>query len=115
MEIRVKINIVNEEGAPFMGPGPLRLLEMIEKKKSINKAAKEMGLSYVKALRMLKRLEDDGGQKMLIKRTGGADGGGAELTAFAKSYIREYSRLEIKMRALADREFNKFSKRTLAF
>ena len=64
-----------------MGPGPLELLEMIEKEKSINKAAKKMGLSYVKALRMLKRLEEDAGQKILIKRTGGVDGGGIEVNA----------------------------------
>ena len=57
MKVKVKISIHMDSGIPFMGPGPLQLLEKIKEHKSINKAANSMNLSYVKALNMLNRLE----------------------------------------------------------
>ena len=111
MEIRIKINIVNELGEPFMGPGPLRLLEKISECKSISKATKEMNLSYVKALKMLNGLEKNVGQQLLIRKRGGNKRGGTELTLYAVTYIKEYRRLDDKMKSLADREFARFSQR----
>jgi len=94
-----------------MGPGLLRLLKRIKECKSINKAAKEMNLSYVKALRMLNSLEKNMGQQLLIRKRGGNERGGTELTEYSESYIKEYGRLEEEMRRLADQEFQKFFKR----
>ena len=98
MGIRVKINIVNEQGEPFMGSGPLHLLEKIEKHKSINKAAKDMNLSYVKALKMLNRLERNIGRQLLIRRKGGNERGGTELTPFARNYMKNYRQLQKNIR-----------------
>ena len=111
MEVRTKISIVNENGEAFMGPGLLKLLRQIEEHKSINKAAKEMRLSYVKALNMLNRLESVLGDSILIRTRGGKNRGGTELTPLGKRYIAEYDRLEKKIRRLADREFVTFTKR----
>ncbi len=94
-----------------MGPGLLKLLRQIEEHKSINKAAKEMRLSYVKALNMLNRLENVLGDSILIRTRGGKNRGGTELTPLGKRYIKEYDRLEKKIRRLADREFVTFTKR----
>ena len=63
MEIRAKINLVDPQGQPFMGPGVLRLLEQIREQRSINRAAQQMKLSYVKALNLLNRLESDLGRR----------------------------------------------------
>lgn len=111
MEVRTKISVVNDNGEPFMGPGLLKLLRNIEQHKSINKAAKEMRLSYVKALTMLNRLENDLGDSILIRTRGGNTRGGTELTLFGKRYIREYDKLEKKIRRQADKEFELFTKR----
>ncbi|MCP4197637.1 MAG: LysR family transcriptional regulator [Proteobacteria bacterium] len=109
--MRTKISIVNDDGQPFMGPGLLKLLKRIEQHKSINKAAKDMRLSYVKALNMLNRLENDLGDTVLIRTRGGKTRGGTELTSFGKRYIREYDKLEKQIRRKADKEFENFTKR----
>ena len=111
MEVRTKISIVSDDGNPFMGPGLLKLLMQIEQHKSINKAAKEMRLSYVKALNMLNRLENDLGDAVLIRSRGGKNRGGTELTAFGKRYMREYDKLEKQVRRQADKAFDSFVRR----
>ena len=69
--IRIKTNIVNDLGEPFVGSGPLRLLESISRHKSTNRAAKEMNLSYVKALRMLNRPGENLNRPLFIGKRGG--------------------------------------------
>lgn len=91
-----------------MGPGPVRLLEKIDEYKSINKAAKSMSLSYVKALNILNRIEKCLGEKMLIRKRGGNDRGGASLTPFAEKYISSFKGLEKKIDSFAQTEFQDF-------
>ena len=104
MDVRVKISLVDDEGRPFMGPGMRRLLEHIEDHRSIAGAAREMGLSYVKALRMLVRLEQGAGRPLVERFRGGAARGGARLTPDARDFLVEYARLENRIRAQARRE-----------
>ena len=111
MEIRAKINLVDEQGDPFMGPGVLYVLEGIRACKSINKAAAQMSLSYVKALNMLNRLEADLGQQILVRKRGGNQRGGSELTPFGERFTTEYGRLEKRVQAHLDKEFRIFQKR----
>ena len=109
--MKVKTNIVSDEGDPFMGPGPLRLLERIKKYKSINKAAKDMNLSYVKALNMLDRLEKAFNGDFLIRKRGGNNRGGTELTPLAEEFIRDYKMIEARINELAAREFVSMKKK----
>jgi molybdate transport repressor ModE-like protein len=108
MQVRTKISIVNDQGDPFMGPGIRHLLERIDKYKSINKAAKEMRLSYVKALKMLNRLEKDLGEEILIRTRGGKDQGGTKLTPRGRLYLKAYDRLEKSVHEQADKAFKRF-------
>ena len=111
MEIRAKINLVDERGEPFMGPGVLYVLQRIREYKSINRAAEDLSLSYVKALHLLNRLEADLGKQILVRKRGGNRRGGSELTPFGQKFTSEYSRLEKRVRAQVDREFRIFQKR----
>ena len=65
MKIHLKLVVLNEQGLPFMGRGPVELLRGIERLGSINQAAKEMNMSYVKAWKIIKRMEASLGGKML--------------------------------------------------
>jgi len=111
MFIKLKVSIFKDSVQPIMGPGPLRLLEKIRELNSINQAAKSMGLSYVKALNMLNRLERSLNRQILIRRRGGNDRGGAELTPYAENYIQQYRDLEKKINSFADRQFTLFLKK----
>lgn len=111
MEIRVKINIVDSQGKPFMGTGILRLLERIERHASIAGAAREMSLSYVKALKMVNQLEQSTGCAILVRCRGGNARGGASLTAAGRAWMHEYRVLEQRVKDLAVSEFDGFGER----
>ena len=113
MDIRAKIGIVNENESQFIGPGLIQLLDGIRVHKSINKAANAMGLSYKKAHRMLKRLEADLKEQVLVRRRGGTERGGTDITALGEVYIAEFKRLEDRVKKSAVEEFRVFEKRLL--
>lgn len=108
MQIKLKISILNDHGFQVIGPGPLRLLEQIGEHKSINKAAKSMDLSYVKALKLLNFLEENMGRPMVIRTRGGNDRGGTRLTPYAEIYIDRYREFEKRIKRFAETEFDKF-------
>jgi molybdate transport system regulatory protein len=110
MKISVKTYITDDPGIPFLGAGPIMLLESIHEFRSINKAAKNMSLSYVKALNILNRLEKGLGEKMINRKRGGNERGGASLTPSAEKYIRHFKGLEEKINNYASMEFQEFQK-----
>jgi len=61
----------------FFGPGRVELLERIVDTGSINKAAKQMGMSYKKAWEMISALNLQTKKPVVITKTGGKKGGGA--------------------------------------
>lgn len=108
MDVKVKVSILNDCGDPFMGAGPLWLLERIRKLKSISQAAMDMNMSYAKAHRILKRLEENIGEKMLVTKMGGMERGGAKLTPFAEEFLKIYNRYQETIRDYAERKFSDF-------
>lgn len=90
IEIDVRVMLKDEDGEPFMGIGVIWLLTGIEKHHSISQAAREMELSYPKALRMIQTLEDTLQRGMVRRYKGGHLRGGAELTAAGKDFVERY-------------------------
>jgi molybdate transport system regulatory protein len=108
MKLKLKISIAKEVDVSFMGPGPFRLLKKIKDHRSINKAAKSMNLSYVKALSILNRLEKNLGEQMLIRKRGGNERGGTDLTPYAERFMEKYGILEKNISKFAEDEFQLF-------
>lgn len=79
-----------------LGPGKVRLLELIAETGSIRKAAAGMKMSYRKAWLLLQALEKTFGSPLADTATGGARGGGAKLTPLGKSVAARYRNLEEK-------------------
>ena len=75
------------KGEKFFGPGPVELLERIGQTGSINKAAKEMGLSYKKAWEILDFANKTTAVRLVITQSGGKEGGGTIITDEAKKLI----------------------------
>ena len=69
-----------------------------------------MNLSYVKALNILNRLEENLGEQMLIRKRGGNERGGTDLTPYAEKFIEHYSCLEENVIRFAKNEFQLFIK-----
>jgi molybdate transport system regulatory protein len=79
---------------PFLGPGRIELLQRIAATGSINKAAKEMGMSYKKAWMMVQSLNRQVKTPLILTQTGGEQGGGAHLSAAAEELIQAYQALQ---------------------
>src|SRR5579862_646796 len=78
-EIRIRCWI-DIKGAKHFGPGPAELLAGIDESGSISEAAKQMGMSYKKAWKIVSRLNENGQKPYVEVRKGGQKGGGTELT-----------------------------------
>lgn len=88
----------------FFGPGRLQLLKLIQETGSISKAAKDMGMSYKKAWRMVDEMNTFGGSPYVITSKGGLQGGGTEIAERGKQMMEAYRRLDEKLRAVIEQE-----------
>ena len=104
MEIKSKLWI-EINGGPVFGRGRRFLLEAIAQYGSINRAAKEINVSYRKAWSYIKAMEERLGIKLVRRQAGGRNGGGASLTVEAKEFLKKYELMEIGMRELVDERF----------
>lgn len=105
MEIRSKLWI-EVDGKPVFGRGRRFLLEAIDRYGSINRAAKEINISYRKAWGYIKAMEERLGIKLVERQTGGRHGGGATLTQDARNFLKKYEALEKGIQGLVDERFN---------
>jgi molybdate transport system regulatory protein len=111
MKLHVKLALANRRDEEFCGAGLLQLLEGIRRHGSIQQAARDMDLSYVKALKILNRLEKELGATLLVRHKGGAVRGSTELTACARGFICDFAGLRRQVRKAADAAFKGFQKR----
>ena len=89
---------------PFLGPGRIELMERIAATGSINKAAKEMGMSYKKAWLMVQSLNRQAETPLIVTQTGGEQGGGAQLSETAQALIQTYRELRQRFEAFLQQE-----------
>lgn len=90
---RLTIRIDFDNGTA-LGPGKVRLLELIAETGSIRKAAAGMKMSYRRAWLLLQALEESFGRPLVATARGGAKGGGAKLTALGGEVAARYRSLE---------------------
>lgn len=90
MKVGLSLWVQNEKGDKIFGKGPFELLSLVDKLGSLNQASSQMGMSYSKALNIIKRCEKEFGVKMLIREIGGSKGGGSYLTHEAKDLLSKY-------------------------
>jgi molybdate transport system regulatory protein len=88
-----------------IGPGKIALLEHIERHESLSQAARELRMSYRRAWQLLDDLNHSFREPVAIASTGGAGGGGAELTTFGRDLVRAYRDVETAVAGQAQRRF----------
>ncbi len=109
LSIRSKLWI-EVSGEPVFGRGRRFLLQAIDTHGSINRAAKEINISYRKAWSYIKNMEERLGIKLVDRQAGGKNGGGATLTDDAREFLRKYETLESGIREMVDEKFRKVFK-----
>src|SRR5260221_8407224 len=78
-----------------VGPGKIRLLELVRDTGSISAAGRAMDMSYRRAWLLIDALNKAFRQPVVKTKLGGKAGGGALLTRFGEELIRNYRDMEL--------------------
>ncbi len=90
---RVRLRI-DFDGGRALGPGKVRLLELVAETGSISAAGRAMAMSYRRAWLLVSELNATFRQPVVETRGGGAGGGGARLTACGAELVRRFRAME---------------------
>jgi molybdate transport system regulatory protein len=77
-----------------IGPGKVKLLELIDRHGSISAAGRQMGMSYRRAWLLVDSLNHCFRAPLVASQAGGQHGGGASLTEFGHAVVRHYRAVE---------------------
>ncbi|GHU32455.1 ModE family transcriptional regulator [Betaproteobacteria bacterium] len=97
-----RMSLENEVGAA-LSDTRIRLLEEIGKRGSINQAARAVPLSYKAAWDAIDTLNNLAAEPLVLRVTGGRQGGGTQLTEYGKKIVAMYRALEIEYQTVLDR------------
>lgn len=89
--VTIRIDLSDSEA---VGPGRIRLLELIRQTGSISGAGRAMDMSYRRAWLLVEELNHLFREPVAVTKLGGRAGGGAELTPFGHELIRRYRDME---------------------
>jgi len=81
-------------GGIALGPGKAELLALIGQTGSINRAAKQMGMSYMRAWSLVQTVNRCFKKPLVRSGRGGPDGGGTELTPTGRRVLELYRQME---------------------
>lgn len=87
----------------FLGDKRIRLLESIDRHGSILQAAKAVPMAYKAAWDAVDDMNNVAPEPLVLRATGGRNGGGSELTAFGRRLIAFYRALEQESQAALER------------
>jgi molybdate transport system regulatory protein len=89
--IRIRIDFSDNVN---LGPGKIALLEAIKSTGSISDAARSLSMSYRRAWMLINSLKQGFAEAVTVSSTGGKGGGGARVTPFGMSMIKQFRLLE---------------------
>ena len=93
----------------MFGPGTYELLQRVDETGSLNRAARDMAMSYSKAWRITREVEERLGVALFERRTGGSDGGGSHLTDEGRLLLSRFQAFtreaELELEALFQKHF----------
>jgi molybdate transport system regulatory protein len=92
------------------GPGKAALLEHIGRTGSISEAAKAMEMSYMKAWKLVKRMERGFAEPLVLKTRGGSARGGATISPTGRKVLALYRAMETASQAAVRRSTARFTR-----
>jgi molybdate transport system regulatory protein len=85
-----------------LGPGKIRLLEAVKNFGSISQAGRSLDMSSRRAWLLIDDMNRCFREPVVATQPGGAQGGGATLTAFGKELIEKYRSIETRAMAATE-------------
>ena len=92
MKVRYKVWL-DHDGKAF-GDGPCELLKKVAESHSLHRAAKEMGMAYSKAWRLIGTMEERLGFLLIERKVGGLSGGGSRVTPQGRKLMERYGHFQ---------------------
>jgi molybdate transport system regulatory protein len=96
---------LERDGELALSEWRIRLLEKTAETGSLARAADAIGVPYRTAWAKVKDIESSLGVRLLVTQSGGADGGGSELTPEAVELIARFRRVTAGLSALVAERF----------
>lgn len=107
-ELKAKSKVwLEKDGELVFGIGKATILNRIQKTGSINRAAKELSMSYRHAWSYIKSAEKRLGRPLVICTKGGVSGGNTKLTPYAKELVGKFFDFERGVKLAADKLYKK--------
>ena len=92
--IRPRIRITRDDDTVVLGPGKADLLDAVARNGSIRAAARELGMSYMRAWTLIRTMNAAFRSPLVEKERGGAEQGGAQLTERGRRVLALYREME---------------------
>ncbi len=105
MKVSYKVWL-DHHGKAF-GDGPYELLKRVGETHSLHRAAKEMGMAYSKAWRLIGAMEKRLGFLLIERKVGGLSGGGSRVTADARHLMNHYEGFRRDAKASLERIYHR--------
>lgn len=77
-----------------LGPGKIELLAQVAKTGSLNKAAQDLDMSYMRAWTLVKTMNRCFREPLVVAARGGKSGGGMEITEAGRKALALYEEME---------------------
>lgn len=106
MKVKSKVWL-EKDGEIVFGIGKAAILSCIQKTGSINRAAKELKMSYRHAWSYIKSAEKRLGRTLVVCTKGGANGGNTKLTPDAEELLKKFCNLERRVKLSVNRLYRK--------
>ena len=101
IEVECVISI-NKNGICFLGPIKTKLLQEIHNCGSLNAAAKKLKISYQHAWMMLNDMNTAAPHPLVVKKRGGINGGGAEISDYGMKILNDYFLIQKQIQNLVN-------------
>src|SRR5439155_2293811 len=88
-----------------VGPGKVELLAIVARTGSLNEAAKQIGMSYMRAWTLLQTMNGCFREPLVETARGGKDGGSTRLTETGARVLALYERMQRKTLRAVDAEW----------
>jgi len=105
MYCRSRLMIYKDE--MVLGPGVVRLLELVKETQSLSQSCRQMGMAYSKAWKLIKKAEEGCKVQLMFGVRGGKNGGSTKLTKEGEELLQKYRTMEAEMHKAMDDIFEK--------
>lgn len=105
MNVKTKVWVEDKDANLLLGDNKAVILRYIKELGSISKAAKKANINYKKAWTYVNSIEEFLSDDIVVRKKGGANGGGTTLTQKGLDLVDKYTKFENEIKAFADEKF----------